>query len=183
MDLIIPFTSIIGVIVGFLLSTLKEWIQNKPKIKIDLKTGEFNYYRKYENELGETVTRKTTPTYSDFYKVNLQLDIYNYGKGNTAIKSINVENIINRKCLVYSTSTVNLKVNNLSVSSFNLPASNIVTVELEWRVDKEEYTALLFDEETLLPESEGLKFKIVAQSIKNKKYNLKVEPISILTAF
>ncbi|KUF28618.1 hypothetical protein AK833_20495 [Lysinibacillus sp. F5] len=58
LKLITPFVSIIGVICGFLLSTLKESIQNKPKIKLEMKSGNINYYYLSENELCEQIIRK-----------------------------------------------------------------------------------------------------------------------------
>lgn len=184
MDLkfITPFVSIIGVICGFLLSTLKESIQNKPKIKLEMKSGNINYYCMGENELGETTIKKTNASQAEYYIVNLKLDVFNYGKGNTAIKSINVENMVNKKCLINS--DVKLKESDKDITSFNLPASSIVTIDLEWRVEKEaEWTEELFVEEKISLEKEGIKYKVVARNIKNKKYKLIVEPLGIITAY
>lgn len=185
MDIIIPFVSIIGVIVGFLLSSLKEWIQNKPKIKMDMKTGKFNYYHKTYDELGQTIIKPTDPHLGEFYKVYIQLDVFNTGKGNTAIKEILVENILNKKPVIYS--VVNIKVNsaNLSqnISSFNLPASSILTLELEWEVEKEDYTESLFNDEIISLDPGRLQFKVIARSIKNKKHKIFVEPLSIAAAY
>ncbi|WP_339216248.1 hypothetical protein [Solibacillus sp. FSL W8-0372] len=185
MDLLIPFVSIIGVIIGFLLSTLKEWIQNKPKIKMDMKMGEFNYFRMEEDKYLQTIIKPTNPLLGDYYKVSLQLDVYNTGKGNAAIKDIGVENLVNKKMVVYS--NVKIKVNSANtsqnISSFNLPASSIVTLELEWKVKKDEYTESLFKDEIISLERGRLQFKIIARSIINKKHKLLVEPLSILTAY
>lgn len=185
MDLIIPFVSIIGVIVGFLLSTLKEWIQNKPRIKMAMKTGNFNYYSTEIDELRQEIIKPTNPQLGDYYKVYLQLDVYNTGKGNTAIKEITVENLVNKKAVIYSDVKIRANSANTSqnISSFNLPGSNIVTLELEWEVEKGEYTESLFKDEIISLERGGLQFKVVARSIKNKKHNLLVNPLSIATAY
>ncbi len=185
MDLVIPFVSIIGVIVGFLLSTLKEWIQNKPKIKMDMKMGKFNYYRKENDELGQTIIKPTDPQLGEFYKVYLQLEVYNTGKGNTAIKEILVENLVNKRTVIYSVVKIKANSTNSSqdISSFNLPASSIVTLELEWEIEKDDNTESLFNDEIISLERDRLQFKVVARSIKNKKHKLLVEPVSIVEAY
>ncbi|MFS0878355.1 hypothetical protein [Solibacillus isronensis] len=181
MDLIIPFVSIIGVIVGFLLSTLKEWIQNRSKIKIALKKGNFNYYRVGLDELNQEIIEKTHANNGEYFEVNLKLYIFNYGKGNTAIKSIDVENMVNKKRCI--TSEVELTKSNELITSFNLPGSSIVTLDLFWRVDKEEFTEELFNYEKISLEKGRLKFKVVSTSINNKKYKFIIEPLSIITAY
>ncbi|WP_197413031.1 hypothetical protein [Lysinibacillus sp. F5] len=110
------------------------------------------------------------------------MDVFNYGKGNTAIKSINVENMVNKKCLINS--DVKLKESDNDITSFNLPSSSIVTIDLEWRVEKDaEWTEELFVEEKISLEKEGIKFKVVARGITNKKYKLIVDPLGIITAY
>lgn len=97
MELILPFVSIIGVIVGFLLSTLKEWIQNSSKIKVTMKTGKFNYYRVDTDKFNQEIIKETEGEHAEYYDVNLKLDVFNCGKGDTAIKSIDVKNIVNKE--------------------------------------------------------------------------------------
>lgn len=181
MELITPFVSIIGVICGFLLSTLKDWIQNKPKVKMNMKIGSFNYYRRIQDELGQEINLPTDASQGEFYLVNIKLDIFNYGKGNTAIQSIGVENIVNKKCLIFP--DVQIKKSDKYITSFNLPASSIETLDLEWRIDKDEFAEALFDHRKISLERGRIQFKVVAKSIKNKKYKLLVEPLSIITAY
>jgi hypothetical protein len=184
-DFILPFVSIIGVIIGFLLSTLKDLIQNKPKIKMELKSGQFNYYREYTDDLGQIIIKPTYPQYANFYKVNLQVDIYNYGKGNSAIKSVAANNIANKKHIIGSDVVMKIKSDRNVDYSFNLPATSIVTMNLEWNISKiEDETEELFIDELILPpkEKKRIKFEIEVTNIKNKKYKLIVEPLSIYTA-
>lgn len=184
MDFLLPFISVVGVIIGFLLSTLKEWIQNKPKIKMELKTGEFNYFITGQDESGQFITEPTYPKYADEYRVRTKVDIYNYGKGNTAIKSIHVTNILNRKTISYSEVILKIDDKENIDYSFNLPSSNIMTMNLSWNISKDEQTESLFSDNIIQPprEKHRLKFEIVAIDIKNKKHKLLVEPLSIFTA-
>jgi len=181
MELIIPFVSIIGVICGFLLSTIKEWIQNKPKIGMNMKSGKLNYYNDTRDELGQEISNLTDASNGKYYKVHIKLDVFNYGNGNTAIKYIDVENIVNKKSVIFS--EVQLKKSGKQITSFNLPASSIETLDLEWRVDKDDNTEALFDYNKISLEKDRMQFKIIVWNIKDKKYKYLVEPLSIITAY
>lgn len=181
MELILPFVSIIGVIVGFLLSTLKEWIQNSSKIKVTMKTGKFNYYRVDTDKFNQEIIKETEGEHAEYYDVNLKLDVFNCGKGDTAIKSIDVKNIVNKECCIVS--DVQIIESNKQITSFNLPSSSIVSLDIFWRVDKEENTVTLFDDEKISLEKGILQFKVVITSIKNKKHELIIEPLSIIAAY
>lgn len=182
MDFIVPFVSIIGVIIGFVLSTIKESIQNRPKVKMSFNNGSFNFYN-IESDLitGELISRPTLPKYWDYYKVELVIDIYNYGRGNTAIKSILVENYYGDELIIYSTPNLKVARGESLDYSFNLPSSSINTLELDFKVQKDDndFSKQLFSDSEV---DKILKFKVVATDIHNKKTTLDVNSNAIYIA-
>ncbi|RKQ34267.1 hypothetical protein [Oceanobacillus halophilus] len=187
-QLIKDFLPILGVIVGFLLATVKDLVQNrlqnKPRVKIDMKKGNFNYFIDGTDTDGFSFRRTCKPHIAGYFDLNLQIDVYNYGKGDTAIKEILIETKVNKNDKAFLQPEMEIKGRENNDYSFNLPSKTIETINLKLRVEKEEDSEALFNEEvTLLPEdNKRLLFTILVKNINNKTYKLKVEPLSILTA-
>jgi hypothetical protein len=177
------FLPIIGVILGFLLATFKETLQNKPKIKMTLKKGSLNYYIDGIDELGQYFERPTAnENDANKIKMSLKIDLYNYGKGNTAIKDV-LFNINNQGNFSLNLDP-NLKINHNDNQdySFNLPASSIVTMNLDLSVNREENTEFLFVENSIRSnknDKKRLHIYVNVTDIRNKKFKLLIEPFAI----
>jgi hypothetical protein len=184
MNYIIPFVSLIGVIVGFLLGLLKDFIQNKPKITLDFKTGKFNYYKVHSNDFGDYYSVSSLPENADYMNLELKIDIYNTGKGNTAIKQVDIIVKINKEFNRYFQPKLLINNNENTDHSFNVPANSILTLNLHLRIDKDENYEEYFRELAIgeLNDKNRLLFIISANDINDKCTQLVVDPLSVLTA-
>lgn len=183
------FLPLFGVGIGFLLATLKDFIQNKiqnkSKIKMSLKEGEFNYYVNNIDCHGFLKECECPPEEAAFIKVILVVDIYNYGKGNTAIKDVGIIVQAFKSIKRYYKPEMNIQEKGNTDFSFNLPSNSIVTMNLSLTIEKEEDTEVFFREDLSiqLDDKERLLFTVVSTDIKDKVRKLSIEPLSIFTAY
>lgn len=184
MKYIINFLPLIGVIIGFCLSSFKEYVQNKPKLKLELKDGKFNYYNEYMDSHGFPIKEKTNPTNAKYFELNLIVDIYNYGRGNTSVKDLSIETKVNSNYKQYLSPELRIKGSTNEDYSFNLQAGSIITLNIKLKVEnKNSYKEFFQETNTLLLDNQDrLLFTVIAESINNKKYKLVVDPLSIVTA-
>ncbi|GED33498.1 hypothetical protein P9G84_10165 [Brevibacillus centrosporus] len=181
MSNLIPFASIIGVIVGFCLGLLKDWITNKPKLKAELSSGKFEYYHSVQNEIGEYERRRTDSNQASVLQINLTMDIFNVGKMSTAVKDILIE-LHNKGAQQkrYFKPTFSKDESR----SFNVAVGSIITKNLILYVQREEDTEAFFQDVILIPDSdERLLIKVLVRDIYKKDVITEVEPFSIVTAY
>lgn len=189
LNVIKEFLTLIGVVCGFLLATIKDIIttriQNKPKLKLELKTGRFNYYKEFMDSSAISRIVECPSQDANYLILEVAVDIFNYGKGNTAIKDVMIETKAYGKTLNYLQPEMKINESLNTNFSFNLPSNSIVTMNLKLKIEKNEYLGTLFDVElSLSPEDkDSLKFFVITKDIKNRETRLKIDPLSILTAF
>lgn len=160
-------------------------IQNKPKLKLELKTGRFNYYKEFMDSSAISRIVECPSQDANYLILEVAVDIFNYGKGNTAIKDVMIETKAYGKTLNYLQPEMKINESLNTNFSFNLPSNSIVTMNLKLKIEKNEYLGTLFDVElSLSPEDkDSLKFFVITKDIKNRETRLKIDPLSILTAF
>ncbi|MGO1468602.1 MAG: hypothetical protein ACTHW2_01135 [Tissierella sp.] len=176
--------ALLGTVVGFLLSWFKEFIQDKAKVKMNLKTGILNYLKLEENDIGEIIKVKTEPTKAEQFYLNLKFDILNIGKISTGLIDISIELSANNQKLYYSPILLlpidDKKLENIS---FNLDSNKVYTVETTLILKNQDSNSFLFDDISLLPnQKKSLKIKVIATTLHKQKSSLRIEPLSILHA-
>ncbi|WOD61748.1 hypothetical protein NQZ71_13080 [Niallia taxi] len=172
------FLPIAGVLLGFLLATTKDWITDKPKVKLNLKGGKINYFKMIED-----VKIYVHEDEAEFLLIDLKVDIYNYGKGNTAIKDVVIDIKRGERVLALQPE-MHINNNNNEDYSFTLDSSSIVTMNLKLVVDRqEENREYIFEDSPIKWDGKDrLLFNVLATDIKNKEHKLKVEPAYVLGA-
>lgn len=171
-------------VVGFLLSWIKEFIQSRPRLKIELKTGKLNYIRQEENDMGDSIEKKVGPENANSFHLNLKFDIFNIGKIGTGITDISIKLSANYQKLYYHPH-VSLPIDNKKLDnvSFNLESNRVYTVETFLLIDNKAPSCFVFHEVSLEPgKRNSLKIEVIVSALNKKKLSLVVEPISILTA-
>ncbi|XCS10950.1 hypothetical protein GBG21_16970 [Aeribacillus pallidus] len=103
MKLLLPFMTLIGVVLGFCLNLIKDYIQNKLKIRtgINESSGKFNYYKNFVNENGFDVEKIATPDEASFLELKIKIDVYNIGKSDTAIKDLMIDATANNTTMSF----------------------------------------------------------------------------------
>ncbi|MGG1663067.1 hypothetical protein [Brevibacillus sp. NRS-1366] len=178
---IIPFVSLIGVIVGFGLSLLKDWLTNRPKMKAETSNGKFEYYNKYYNEEGIHTAIRCEHTNANILNIQLVIDIYNVGKVATAVKEIIIE--VENKGL-NSKKYLQPELSKGENKSFNVSVGSIITKELSLSIAREEDTEVFFNDIILDPNSDGrLLITVHVKDIYGNQVSVIVEPFSIVTAY
>ncbi|KQL54496.1 hypothetical protein AN964_13970 [Heyndrickxia shackletonii] len=192
-DLIKQFLPIIGVCLGFILSTLSNIIYglviNRPKVKMELKTGNFNYLKIMRDNEGFSTIEIADYNEAEFIDIGLLVDIYNYGKSNTAIKDINIVIMSNKRIIRGFSPDLFINGNKNIHYSFNLPSNNVITMDLKLKIDNDLEDEILqedlFSNEVIYdPDDKNrIQIKIIATDIKGKETTINIEPLSIATAF
>lgn len=150
-----------------------------------MKWGQFNYFlNKIDNE-GYPLSLDCFPEKSNCIKLDLIIDVYNYGKRSIAIKDFAIEVKAYKKSVCYFSPELNDYSNNQKIYSVNLPSNTINTLNMYLEIEKDETNTILFENSLSFdPENKNsLKFILHMTDIKNKKYKLKIDPLSIRTAF
>ena len=70
-------STLLGAIVGFFLSWLKEYIQSKPKLKTELKKGKFYYYKEFCDGMGNIYKNITSYEEANRLYLLLRFDVIN----------------------------------------------------------------------------------------------------------
>lgn len=188
MGIILPFVSLIGVVVGFCLGWLKEYIQNKPKLKADviLPSGRFSYYKKAVDNEGIAQQIPCKQEEANFLSLKLRVDIFNIGKASTAVHTIDIGLKVDEFECIY-TPQAKLKESDTPTKdiSFNVAPGNIQTVHLDLLVEKDDNTNYLFTENIHydLDREDRLLIIIYIKDIYNKELKIIVEPLAIYTFF
>ncbi|KZN95660.1 hypothetical protein AZI98_12855 [Aeribacillus pallidus] len=130
MKLLLPFMTLIGVVLGFCLNLIKDYIQNKPKIRtgINESSGKFNYYKNFVNENGFDVEKIATPDEASFLELKIKIDVYNIGKSDTAIKDLMIDATANNTTMSFQPE---LKINGETNKdyTFNVKSGSITTLD------------------------------------------------------
>ncbi|MEK4175130.1 hypothetical protein NSS70_10900 [Aeribacillus sp. FSL K6-2848] len=146
MKLLLPFMTLIGVVLGFCLNLIKDYIQNKPKIRtgINESSGKFNYYKNFVNENGFDVEKIATPDEASFLELKIKIDVYNIGKSDTAIKDLMIDATANNTTMSFKPE---LKINGETNKdyTFNVKSGSITTLDLHLKIHKDEDTEYLFN--------------------------------------
>jgi hypothetical protein len=182
---LIPFVSLIGVVVGFLLSIIKEHIQNRPKVILNIKRGKFNYFGSTMDEIGNYSFREVEPVFADYFELELKVDIYNAGKGNTAIKEVDILAQVDKNYKSYLQPEMKINNNENTDYSFNLASYSILTLNLKLKVKQDDSTIAFFREDAISTPNDKnrLKFILYVTDIRNKETKVLVEPMAFLTAY
>ncbi|WP_404351701.1 hypothetical protein LG311_10345 [Sutcliffiella horikoshii] len=174
----VPFITLIGVVIGFLLNWIKERYQNRAilKLSINVSGGYFNYYQTSQNDIGDTVEQILEPEHSTHLRYCKKIDLYNIGKVGTAIKSTRIRASANNYTWLF-TPTVKIGNEENTNHSFNIPAGNIVTLEIKLVIQKNENTHFLFEKNSLVRDNpQKLKLEIIVTDIYEKKHTVSVDP-------
>ncbi|WP_414852359.1 hypothetical protein [Brevibacillus sp. IT-7CA2] len=172
---------LLGVIVGFLLGILRDWLLNKPKVKAEINTGEFGYYYSNYNDVGQYSKKQTSNNNANILEISLLLKIYNVGKSGTAIKRI-ILCVHNRNNNFKRYYEPEYKDN--QSGSFNLNTGTIEIRHLNLKIKKEHEEVLLFEDIILDPDNEkSVNITVIIEDIFGKDVNVLVVPFSILTAY
>jgi len=177
-------SALLGTIVGFFLSWFKEYIQSRPKVKINLKSGKLNYLKKEANSYGDIIETIVVPEKANRFYLSLQFDIFNIGKVGTGITDISIKLSANKNSLYYQPNIIlPIENKNMDNISFNLESNKVLTIETLLHVTNEGQSSFVFKETSLLPEEEErLKIEVIIEDLNKEKLSLLVEPMSILTA-
>lgn len=177
-------SALLGTIIGFLLSWIKEFFQNRPKIKVELKNGSLNYINIEANDYGDIVTSIVEPREANTISLKLKFDIFNVGKVSTGITDISIKLSVRKDKLHYQPK-VTLPYDNkqLNEISFNLESNKVSTIFAELDIPKEEPNIFIFNDVALAPyDKDRLRIEVVVTALHKKRLSLVVEPVSILTA-
>jgi hypothetical protein len=183
LDTLIPFVSIIGVIIGFVLALIKEYFQNKPRLKVRLNSnvGLLNYFHIKHGVFNTTSKIEE----AELLEIKLKMDVYNIGKAGTAIKDIRVMLSSNGNKLFLEPDILFVDESETKNFSFNVGAGCIRTVDINLTIQKEnELHGYLFDEDISFNLEDNARFKIIPEftDIYGRSYKQTVEPISIYGA-
>ena len=180
MKILVPFVSIVGVLIGFLLGLIKDYLTNKPKLKVDFSAYQdsFNYF--VIDELGQP-SQTVNFFNADFLKVNLKLDVYNIGKSGTAIKQVGVVISSKGDYLYFKPSSFLVDGEVAKSLAFNVSGGCIKTIEISLHVLNQEDTSYLFEEEISFDpdDKQSLKFTVEMVDIYGKKYKKSMDAIAI----
>lgn len=118
-----------GTTLGFILSTLKEHLQNKPKVAANLKTGAFNYYYEHMDSDGYRIQNKTLDSNANLIKLNLAFDVVNIRKIGIGISNVFICLELNKKT-TGTNPTISTPFNSKKLvdCSFNLLANSLITI-------------------------------------------------------
>ncbi|WBL16382.1 hypothetical protein [Sutcliffiella sp. NC1] len=185
LNFLLPFMALIGVIVGFILNWFKEFIQNKPRIKVSLNDsgGKFNYYKTVKNNIGGVWHERSIPEEARFLKLYNLINVYNIGKLSSGIKGVDVEVCVNDYCRYFTPELkIDGKVN--KDFTFNVPTGSICTLEINLEIKKDENTQFLFNEDVIIDvdSKNRLIFILILTDIYNKKHKVTIEPLAFATA-
>ena len=174
-----------GTIIGFLLSLLKDYFQNKSKVIVVLKSGEFNYYKEYQDLYGDTHQDEIEINHANLIKSNFMIDISNIGKISTGISEIMICIQANKRKMYFSPQiSYPFENKNLTNVAFNLDANNIITLNASVEVRREEDTEFLFNDITIdLASKNRLLFIVILRTIKKQEIKMIVEPLGIFTFY
>lgn len=185
LDEILPIIgTLLGTIIGFILGWLKEYIQSKPKLKTELRTGCFYYYKEVVDEYGNICKNKTSAEKANGLFLYLRFDIINIGKAGTGITNISIK-LQTKKAYRYYHPKFTFPIENKEFEdiSFNLEANRVQTIEAELIIDKDQENSFLFEDITIDPDNNNkLRITVIVECTGKKQAMLQVEPISIFVA-
>jgi len=175
-------STLLGTIVGFFLSWLKEYIQGKPKLKTSLKKGKFYYYKELVDEWGNICKNMTSNEEANRMYLLLRFDVFNIGKSGTGITDISIRLKTNKGQIYhYPKLSFPLEHTELIDTSFNLEANTVQTIEAELDIVKDQENSYLFENINIVPDSKNkLMITVIVKGIGKQQAELHVEPISIL---
>ncbi|ERN54319.1 hypothetical protein [Alkalihalophilus marmarensis] len=184
MELDAVFLSLISVIIGFMLGWLKDYIQSKPKISLDIAglESEFDYYFSHYNNNGvyeNYTSAQVDISQANYISVDLKLIFFNTGKGDSAIKDVFLEiqkdNIIRNISLKDSDSVRGKHI------YFNLPSRSIQSIDFKSIIEKIDSNEYIFCSD-MLSATNGYSVKIVAKTINNQNLYLDITPAYYIPA-
>lgn len=173
-----------GTIVGFLLGWIKECIQNRPKLQIELKNGSLCYLKEDCDSDGNIFKEKSPPEVATKLALKILLDIFNIAKVGTGITDISVcISANNEKSYFQPKIVLPLNSKELDNISFNLEHNQVCTVELTLDLENNQENSYIFSNINIEPgHSNSLKIEVLVNSIKNRRLSLNIEPISLYNA-
>ena len=184
LSVLVPIIStLLGAIVGFLLSWFKDYLIFKPRLRAELKRGNLSYYLNKEIN-GFLVREIESSSNADIIEMELFLDIFNLGKAGTGIKDILI-GISVKKDIIYYTPKCRILYDNKTLEdvSFNVEGGKIQTIITELTLILDEENKYLFDSNLFDPDDKNrFKIIVVLKSIDGKEVKVKIDPLSILTA-
>lgn len=176
--------ALVGTVVGFLLGWVKEVIESRPRLRIELKNGSLCYFNKESDSNMNIIKEKASPEVADELELNLVFDIFNIGKSGTGVTDISIKVMANNEKLYFQPKIIlPLENRELDNISFNLESNKVCTIKAVLVLKNTHENSYIFNNINLLPGySNSLNIEVVVNTIRNKKLLLSVEPISIYTA-
>lgn len=172
--------ALLGTIIGFVLSLIKEYFQNKANIVLSLRNGKFNFYNRYK-ENGIVIENVVDFDIANSIKVDLTFNIENIGRISTGISEIIVCFKNNKRQAFFEPNLIlSFEQKDITDKAFNLNPNSIVTILAHTYINKDENTSFLFDNVSLdLTVKNHLMIQIIVKTIKKDEITLNIEPISI----
>jgi len=176
--------AIMGTIVGFLLGLVKEFIENRPRIKTEFRNGTLHYFKEEVSDYGDISINKVLPKAATNIELVLIFDIFNIGKAGTAITDITICIMVNNeKSYFYPKVFLAFEDKLLEDTSFTIESNRGYTIKTILDIKKNDENYYMFNDIDLLPNrSNSLDIEVIIKSIGDKNVNIKVDPISIYTA-
>ncbi len=176
---------LLGTILGFFLSWIKEFMQSKPRVKLSLKEGKLKYIKRDSDGDGFFNQKIVGPENANAFYIYLKFDIFNIGKVGTGITDITIKLSANNKKVYYKPDIAipfdNKKLEN---TSFNLDSNKVCTVETSLQIDNEDNDSFLFENICIdLQSRNRLKIEVIVTILNKKRIKLYVEPIAICLAY
>lgn len=160
---LIPFVSILGVLLGFLLAWVKESIQNRPKLKFNLKKFSLNQSEGVDENGYEILPSPIGATQMD---IEILFSVFNIGKASTGIVDIFIVFEVKNKPLFTVNPNVGIVYQDKTIShaSFNVTAGHVETVKLSSKIKYNEESEIIFQK------LDPIKITVISNDIYGKNH-------------
>lgn len=156
------FMPILGVLLGFLLAWLKEYLQNKPKLKFQKKSLNLSHYTGKDINGKEILPSPLGWTHSD---LEVLFSVFNVGKASTGIVDFFMDFKVNDQSYNIAPSVEILYEEKVvERGSLNISPGTVETVKVSTKIEYNDKTEIYFQK------LDPIDFSVIATDIHGKKH-------------
>jgi len=153
---------ILGVLLGFLLAWLKEYLQNKPKLKFEMKNLNLSQYTGKDINGKEILPSPIGWTHSD---IEVLFSVFNVGKASTGIVDFFMDFKVKDQSYEIAPNVKILYEEKIAErGSLNISPGTVETVKVSTTIEYDNRTEIYFQK------LDPIDFRIIARDIYGKKY-------------